>query len=431
MKNLDRIKFKHLYIEKIVSKNNNNIVELGDYLTYKIFIKNNGKEDYKNDLIVIENLSNFVTFQLNYQNKEVLNFEKDLENRKLKWNIGKLKAGDEFIISYIVRVTSGKPKDIILSTGFVGNIESSTVKNIIGINLNKNQMNSIIKNYEKLKGEYNGKNLINEIYKKSFNIDMKFDKYDITNLINNTIPDSILAKTIFLNVNNKFKDAVLNKYWSVLATMKYRYIPGGKEVDVFNNVKRYQYFLGLEGERREDFIYKETLKTGDILLYTNHNDIRYSVENNNLINQTITYENGEYAYIYIEGKGFVGVNFGNDGIPNTKDDRNEFNAKYYKDNKLSVCELCDNPSDEFQEIANLHSLFGKDYYVILRPSLCFEFPDNNSNIGLIIFFIIIGIIILGCGLFILWKCIKMKKDGKQLNYANFKKELLLNKKSNE
>ena len=33
----------------------------------------------------------------------------------------------------------------------------------------------------------------------------------------------------------------------------------------------------------------------------------------------ITYEDGEYAYIFINGKGFVGVNLGNDGIKNTKD----------------------------------------------------------------------------------------------------------------
>ena len=36
--------------------------------------------------------------------------------------------------------------------------------------------------------------------------------------------------------------------------------------------------------------------------------------NNNLIVNYFTYEEGEYSYIYIEGKGFVGVKLGDDGI---------------------------------------------------------------------------------------------------------------------
>ena len=55
---------------------------------------------------------------------------------------------------------------------------------------------------------------------------------------------------------------------------------------------------------------------------------------------------------------------------NTKDDRNEFNAKYYKDNNLELyVSPPDNTTEEMLEIANLQTLFGKDYYVILRPSL--------------------------------------------------------------
>ena len=59
----DRIKFKRLYIEKLVNKNNNNIVELGDILDYKIIIHNRSKKDYVEDLIVTEFLSEFVTYE--------------------------------------------------------------------------------------------------------------------------------------------------------------------------------------------------------------------------------------------------------------------------------------------------------------------------------------------------------------------------------
>ena len=172
------------------------------------------------------------------------------------------------------------------------------------------------------------------------------------------------------------------------------------------------------------------LKTGDILIYINRNDIVYSVDNNQLTKNYITYENGEYSYIYIEGKGFVGVNLGDDGISNTLDDRNEFTAKYYKDKNLELCSNCNNPSDEFLQMGNLLTLFGKDYYVILRPSLIFNFPDvniNSSNVGLIVFFVIFGILILTCGFFFLYKSYLMKKDGKELNLNNLKKELLFSK----
>ena len=325
-RNKDRIKFKHLYIEKIVNINNN-IVELGDILIYKIIIKNLSKDKYKNDLIVTENLSQFVEFETNYENKENILFNYDIKNKKLIWNIGKLESKEEIIIHYLVKVISGKSKDIIKSVGFVNNIPSTTIKNVIGINLNQNKKNLIIKNYEKLKNKYNGKKLINEIYKNSFNIDVKFDEFEITKLINNTILISTTAKTIYLNKNNSFYNAILNNYWSSIASFKYRYINGQQEQDIYN-MKLYRDYT--DPERREDYIYLETLKTGDILIYINKNDIIYSVENNKLIKNHVTYENGEYAYIYIEGKGFVGVNIGNDGKENTKDDRNEFNAKYYK-----------------------------------------------------------------------------------------------------
>ena len=136
-------------------------------------------------------------------------------------------------------------------------------------------------------------------------------------------------------------------------------------------------------ERRQSFIYKDTLKTGDILIYKISNDSTYNFINQAIVKKVITYEEGEYSYIYIEGKGFVGVNLGDDGIANTKDDRNEFNSKYYTDNKLELYPKSVNPSDEKLEIVNLQTLFGKDYYVILRPSLCFDFKENNENMNFI------------------------------------------------
>ena len=153
-------------------------------------------------------------------------------------------------------------------------------------------------------------------------------------------------------------------------------------------------------------------------------------ENKNIINKYVTYEDGEYAYIYIEGKGFVGTNLGKDGIKNTTDDRNDFNAKYYKDHNLILYQNLNNATEEELEMANLQTLFGKNYYVILRPSLCFDFPSYNNNIiNYIIIFCIIIIIVFG--LFLIWKYRDMKKNGKEFNFKNLKNELLFNYKINK
>ena len=415
-------KFRHLFIEKIVNKNNNNIVEIGDILNYKIIIKNNYNQDYNYDLIITENLSKYITYDIHYENKEIISFNYDRNNKKLIWNIGKLKKGEEIIINYIVKVTSGKPKDVIESTGYVNNIPSSVVRNIIGININKKKQELIKENFEKLKKEYSGKKLINEIYKETFDKDIKFDEFDITNLIKINTLNSTKSDSLSLNKNNGFYGAILDNYWSALASIKHTYINGGEEVNI-HNLKMFE--RTYSPERRQDYIYKETLKTGDILIYRNNKDIRYSIDTNkNKLNKKyITYEEGEYAYIYIENKGFVGINLGDDGKENTKDDRNEFNAKYYKDNNLTLYELATNVNDEMLEIVNLQTLFGKDYYVILRPSLCFDFSDNNKT-GIIIFIVILCIFILVCVILLICKYIKIKRDGKEFNITSLKQELI-------
>ena len=131
---------------------------LGDILDYKIIIKNISKKDYKNDLIVMENLSQFITYEILYENKEIKSFNYDIKNKKLKWIIGELKNGEEIIINYIVKVTSEKTKDIIESIGFVNNIQSGIIRNTIGMNFSEKKKKLIIKNYEKLKKSIMGKN---------------------------------------------------------------------------------------------------------------------------------------------------------------------------------------------------------------------------------------------------------------------------------
>ena len=430
-KDIDRTKkFKRLYIEKLVNKINRNTVVLGDILNYKIIIKNMWKNDYNYDIVVTENISEFVTYESHFENKSLISFNYDKNKRQLIWNIGKLKKNETFIINYLVRVTSGKKGDIIENSGLVANIPSSSIQNYIGTNLNKNQMEKIKINFEKLKNKYTGKKLINEIYKMSLNKDIKFDKFNITQLINNMDENSFYIESLILNKNHSYYRAILNKYWSSMVNRTYLY-DKNKEEAVVNAIKYFGQYN--DPERRKDFIFKEDFKTGDILLYINTKDFIYSYdENKNIVKNYITYEDGEYAYIYIEGKGFVGTNLGNDGIKNTADDRNEFNARYYNDNNLVLYANIKNPTEELLEMANLQTLLGKNYYVILRPSLCFYFPDINNNNKILVFVIIFFILlIIAFGLLILWKYINMKKNGKEFNLNNLKNELLFTHKINQ
>ena len=372
----DRVKYSRLYIEKTVDVNTDDIVETNDELTYTIIIKNNSDNNYNEDIIVSENISKYVTYKSYTSNKSSIVCSQDLDNDKISWNIGKLSSGEKVSISYTVKVKKNNNGKIIESTGTVANIPSSVVKDTIGINLNVDQANSIEKEYENLRNKYNGKKLIKEIYRNTFGIDLKFDEFKATDLINNT-KNTLTFSTISLNENNNLYGAVLNKYWNTLALKHYTY---EKENDI--SAYDLKYWRGYTSDaRRQDTIYSENFKTGDILIYTNYNDVKYTYKNGTLITTPITYENGEYTYIYIDGKGFVGVNLGDDGIAGTKDDRNEFNAKYYSVNGLSVYSNTSETDEGILEFANYQSLFGKDYYVILRPSLSIDLIDMELDIN--------------------------------------------------
>ena len=376
--NQDRVNYSKLYIEKIVDKYDHDIVVENDKVTYTIYIKNNSDSKYKNDLIVKEDLSSYVTYQSNTCSKNTAIFTK--QGNTLKWNIGKLDSGESVTIKYTVKINSGTFGKEIINKGYVGNISSGAISNKVGYILPTSDKEIIKTSYTKLKSKYSSKELINEIYKDSLGIDLHLEKFDIKSLILDSNKGSSGRSTLSLNENHDMYEAILNKYWSTMY-MKYKTYNTTNDV-IFYSMKSW---LKLEdSSRRADTIYNENFETGDILIYLNSNDVKYSVKNNALVTTKVTNEDGEYAYIFIEGMGFVGVNLGNDGIKNTLDDRNEFNASYYKDNNLTLIsdkQIGDNDYFEYSdyqalsskvniiEFSNYQTLFGKDYYVILRPSL--------------------------------------------------------------
>ena len=371
-KNVDRITFSHLFIEKTVNASNNNIVQLNDILKYTIIIKNNGSENYKENLKVTEYLSEYVAFLEHQENNEIISFEENKENKTLIWNLGKLNSGQEIIINYTVKIIKGEKRTIIESRGFVGKIQSSTVHNIIGINLNEVEMSSLKTKFDELKDIYNGTKLIDEIYKQALNYNICLEEFDITKLINNSRLGNPAFDFININKNHSLYYAVLNNYWSSLAAIRTIHLQNNSGNVVTNKIIIYdlkEFGLNKSQERRNVHIYPETFKTGDILIYKNSHDITYSKNNSKIPFEefTVTNENGTYSYIYIENKGFVGVNLGDDGKRNTIDDRNEFNADYYLKNKFTLfCNSTNNVTADKKilEYFNIQTLFGKDYYVL-------------------------------------------------------------------
>lgn len=93
---------------------------------------------------------------------------------------------------------------------------------------------------------------------------------------------------------------------------------------------------------RQDRVYPETLRTGDVLLYANTND-------------GVTKESGTYAFIYLNDN-FYGINSLIDGSAQ--------NVVYAKNSG---------------EANTLWTLFAKDYYVILRPSQTIKHSSNSTD----------------------------------------------------
>ena len=112
----------------------------------------------------------------------------------------------------------------------------------------------------------------------------------------------------------------------------------------------------------------------------------------------------------------MGINRGNDPN-NEKDDRNEFNSKYYKDKQLELYHqtTATNISNEFLEMANLQTLFGKDYFVILRPSIIFDFKYKSFTWVIILYFTILLILIIAITLTLI---ILKKKKNDSKKYMN-------------
>ena len=369
-KSLDRYKYSRLYIDKTVNVSANDVVENGDTLKYTIKIKNNSKSKYTDDLKVVENIPNNVVYKSNTSSKSSITGNYNSSSKKIEWNLGKLASGEEITLTYTVKVNKDCLNCTIEANGTVASIPTK-VTNTIGFNLTSSQSSAIVDKYNSLKKTYTGKDLINRIYKDALGVDLKFNSFDITSLIKNTNLASNSASSLSINEDSYYSSMILNKYYSAIRKVTHPY----------NNENLLEFDLKWwapysDPLRKADTIESENFKTGDILVYKNSDDFTYSISNGVLTKNTVTKENGEYAYIFIEGSGFVGVNLGKDGKKGTSDDRNLFTSKYYSDNGLTVYSDETVTDKKTLDYMNYQTLFGKDYFVILRPSLLLNAKIN-------------------------------------------------------
>ena len=398
-----RTEYPGLYIEKTVNKQDNNSVYLDSVIEYTITIQNrsnviNGEGiDYKQDLYIEEEVDDKITL------KKIPGWTK-IEEHKYYQNVGRLKAGQTVTLTYKGRVKDDISyiNETIKSLGHYGDslnsllISTGTVENKIipkgkEFNSDDSECSTMENCYNSLKSSHNGLDLIDEIYKKMYGKSLdeiysdgnekSFTNFKFENIfLLNEVKKSDTSKTDIIvfkenNFSKKIRSTILNDYWNIILKVTENDGKPLKGTDVMLLPR----FLGT-GIRKET-INEKDFKDGDILIYYTS---KYTKDDNTLE------ENGLYAYIYIDGLGFVGKNLGAD-VQIETDDRNEFKSSYYDTQKYgkfngndtdpsiylyykrgnypAIESVPEEIKNEVLEFVNYQSLYAKDYYVILRPSL--------------------------------------------------------------
>ena len=345
-----RTKLSGIYIHKISDSMDNNIVYPNQLITYTIKITNNSTEKY-NSFYVSENISDKVNFVSS-------NMNGSYDNENVIWQINSLLPGESIELKYQVMVKDSKEfinqkvesdgKIYIDETGF---ITTGLVSNTIAKKIDsKYKIKDYQSCYNDFKGSLQGLNLIDQIYKCVYGEEVNLELNEFSNIDENyNLFEELITyssnkiKLVKNDKTQKYYDMVLNNYWN-------RNIVRSKDL----------LFIQWKSSYRANTIYNNHFLDGDVLIFQNEND------------ENIKSEDGIYAFIYIDGK-FVGVNY-----KNQENERVDFSYDYYKNQNYSDLvyikdheNITFNEKDNINELTfyNLQSLFGKLYYVILRPEL--------------------------------------------------------------
>lgn len=384
-----RLKYSGIEIEKTVDAFNGSVVQPGEKLTYSVKITNHSSSAYS-DIVVTNAIQEDLV---------------DSISGEPNTTIKTIAAGTSKTVTYSVTLKDGSSLlgNEVISTGTVAGIESATIKNKIGHNLTKTEKSAILSAYNNLKTSYSGLELVDKIYEQAlgknlnlsngFVLGAHYDRASNTSDVkkrnkcnpwlkssilyedaqNN--PDEALITTFWgktyssldLNDNHRLSKAVLNNYYSALHTTFGFENDGVTCMDsgaitpkFWSNYYSFTY-SGAHMSDRAVRIYPETLQTGDILIYQNAD---FKNSNGSVNPDSKTGENGVYAYVWIEtqstGKLFLGRN------------KRISDGKLVSLNKVfGVNEAYPGKTTIDDDSFNLFTLFGKDYYAIIRPSLLF------------------------------------------------------------
>jgi len=362
---LIRTKYPGLFIEKTVSKGDNNNIYIGDELTYTIKVTNKSfvaKDDTTYDTFTVEETldSNVECVDCSAQGWTVSG------NTIKKTITKKLAPGGSVDLKYTVKVRDdlNVVGETIKSIGSF--YDTSSNKGLLTTGIVENHVIPKVENikksysicYDDNKSKYTGLKLIDEVYTCATGKNFNFDTFAFNSLFVKTgssKTDGTIKFNSSLDTNHtKFKEMVFNNYFNGLI----KYV---NEED--DSVAYYYPRHTSKSATRAKTINSIDFKDGDILIYEIY-DSKY------------TFEEGLYAYIYINGS-FVGVN----GSGYTH--RNSFSPPYHTyaywndngyDKTLTIADslyVSDWSSLTSAERKFIHyqSLYGKDNYIILRPEL--------------------------------------------------------------
>ena len=395
-----RTKLPGIFIHKTADSFDNNSVYPDQTITYTIKIANQSNVNVKDGG---KNYSKFYVSEVIPTDKvEFVSATNNgvYSNGKITWTINSLNAGSNTTLTYKVKV---KNNDEVIGkkinaegtvyTDNTGSITTGVVSNEV-IRKPATKKDSYKNCYNKYKDSKKELELIDEVYKCAYDVDLKLTKFSVDGDDNNMFSklmkyvENEAGKTGEIEIVNnentkKYYDMILNDYWSSNILM----CDNGGNLVCLDSDPRFYYISSWRGNNRADTIYKEHFKDGDVLIY-------YNDDTNTKNELKFTKEQGIYAYIYLNGK-FVGQNQTGDAV------RNEFNYQYYTERedigKANLTDI-DFNNDELT-FANYQTLFGKDYYVILRPEKIIQsnnvdivVPDTGKTTS-IIFTIVGGLII--------------------------------------
>lgn len=355
--NFLRTKLNGIFINKTSSAYDNNSIYPNQTITYNIEIVNNSNMNKVRGGI---NYSTFYVEEIIPNDKVFFISSSDggvYNDNTLTWKINSLNIGEKINLQYKVQVkdTTTFLNQKVDSIGkiYIDNSSSIPTGKISNKIIRKIEDKSNLYNecFQKNKDE-KGVNLIDKIYNCVYNENFEFNKFMVEkdNLLKKLIYVDLSIKTVggykkldLINdeITNKYYDMVLNDYWNSLP--------------VYNVDNNYIYSLPAWTDTtfRATTIDHNHFKNGDVLIYY--------VDNTHTSNDLLyTNEDGLYAYIYIDGK-FVGNNY--DGL----NKRDLYTFDYYEESERKTKLYDGEQTIDMLTYANYQSLFGKDYYVILRP----------------------------------------------------------------